>query len=143
MIRSFVQVFEQVGEDRGGEDNVHIYVAVQLIDKFGNVRCYSPVLLRHALVMHPTVVINVGGISDWVGEAIDAFVSSPALTCLSCKMIASMCHKFADLGSERWVVVWQFHFNDFVDERNRDIWPYLVTHFVRSEGQRRLMSRLT
>jgi hypothetical protein len=118
-------------------------VAVQLIDEFGNVRCYLPVLLRCALVMHPTIIVDVGGIGDWMGEAIDAFVSVPASTCLSCKMIVSMCHKFADLGCERWVVAWKFCFNDFVNECNKDIRPYLVTHFVRSEGNMRSMSRLT
>ena len=130
VIRSFVQVFVQVREDRCCEDVVDVYVAVQLINEFRNVRCDPAIFLRRALVVNVSVIIDVGCSGDWVGESVDAFASPLAATRLSGKMILSVRYKFADLACERWVVTWDLCFNDVVDKSDRDIWPYLVTCFI-------------
>jgi hypothetical protein len=100
VIGSLMKVFVQVREDGDGEDNVNIYMAIKIVDQFGNVGRDPAIILRCTPVLDTAVIVDGGKGSDRPWIAINAFVSFPAATVLSCEVILGMGHVTFDLVME-------------------------------------------
>jgi hypothetical protein len=125
LVRTFVEVLEEICDDCNSEDDVNENVTIKFVDQFWNVGGDPTIILSEAPEVNASTVIYRSLKAQRTGESIDTYVPFAAAAIFSSEVVPTVGHELLYFCLENRIIGGEFSVNDLVNLVNRQLGMYL------------------